>query len=75
MPQSIGKALFLTGVVPGEVGCKSIPSTSIGGAPAEEGLQGAVSNRLQSHPQPVVAVQLSAQRGGDVGGEHEEYGF
>ena len=60
------------GVTPGEVWYESIPPASIRVAPVEKDQQGAVSDHLPSHPQPVVAVHLTAQRNGEVGGEHEE---
>ena len=60
------------GVTSDEVGHKSVPSASLCDAPVGEGQQGVVCNHLPSHLHPVVAVQLSAQRGGGVGGEHEE---
>ena len=59
-------------VTSGGVGHNSVPSASIRGALVEEGQLGAVGNHLPSHRQPVVAVQLPAQHGGEVGGEHEE---
>ena len=51
-------------VAPGEVGRQHIPLALVRGVPVEEG--------LPPHPQPVAAVQLLAQRGCKVGGEHEE---
>ena len=56
------------------MGYKSVPSAAICVAPVEEGQQGAVGEHLPSHPQPVAAVQLTAQRDGEVGGELEVYG-
>ena len=47
-------------VTPGEVAYKSFPSASISVAPVEEGKQGAVGDPTPPHPQPVVAVQLTA---------------
>ena len=61
-------------VAPGEVGHKSVPSAHVRDDPVEKGQQGAVRNCLPTYPQPVAAVQLPAQHGGDVGGEHEEQG-
>ena len=40
----------------------------------EEGQYGAVRDCLPPHSQPFAAVQLLAQRGCKVGGEHEEQG-
>ena len=40
----------------------------------EEGQQGAIRDCLPSHSQPFAGVQLLAQRGCKVGGEHEEQG-
>ena len=62
------------GVTSGAVGHKSVRPASICGAPEEEDQQGVVCNRLPSHLEPVVAVQLPAQRGGKVPEEHEEQG-
>ena len=59
-------------VSPSDVGYKSVPSAFICGAPVEQGQQSAVGDGLPSHPQPVVAVPLPAQGGGEVVGEHEE---
>ena len=61
-------------VVPGEVGRQRIPLAPVGGAWVEEGQQGAVRDCLPSHSQSFAAVQLLAQRGCNVGGEHEEQG-
>ena len=61
-------------VAPGEEGHKCIPPAPLRGVPVEEGQHGAVRGRLPAHPQPVTAVQLPAQRGGEVVGEHEEQG-
>ena len=60
------------GVTPGEVGHKSVSPAPVCGALVEEGQQGAVGDRLPAHSQPAAALQLPAQRGGEVGGEHEE---
>ena len=62
------------GPTPGEVGHKSIPPAPVCGTPVNEGQQGAVCDHLPPHPQPVAAVQLRTQRGGEAGGEHEEQG-
>ena len=61
-------------VAPGEVGRRRIPSAPVRGVSVEEGQQGAVRDCLPSHSQPFAAVQLLAQRGCNVGGEHEEQG-
>ena len=61
-------------MAPGEVGHKTVPLAPVSDVPVEEGQQGAISDRLPPYPQPVAAVQLLAQRGGKVGGEHEEQG-
>ena len=60
------------GATPGEVGYESVPSATIRVAPAEGDQQGALGDRLPPHPQPVMAVQLTAQRNAEVGGEREE---
>ena len=57
---------------PGEVGHKCIPLAPVHGDPVEEGQQSAVRDRLPPHPQLVTAVQLPAQRSGEVDVEHEE---
>ena len=62
------------GVKPGEVGHKIVPTASICGAPVEEGQQGAVRDRLSPDLPHVEAIQLPVQRGGKVGGDHEEQG-
>ena len=62
------------GVMPGEVGHKSVPPAPVCGVLVEVGQQGAVRDRLQAHPQPAAAVQLPAQRGGKVCWEHQEQG-
>ena len=62
------------GVTLSEFGHKNLPSAIICGAPVKVGQQGALCNRLLSRLQPVVAVQLPAQRSGEVSGEHEEQG-
>ena len=61
-------------VAPGEVGRQRIPSAPVRRVSVEEGQQGAVRNCFPSHSQPFSAVQLLAQRGCNVGGEHEEQG-
>ena len=58
----------------GEVGRQRIPSAPVRGVSGEEGQQGAIRDCLPTHPQPFAAVQLLAQRGCNVGGEHEEQG-
>ena len=58
------------GVTRGEVGQKSVPPALVCSASVAEGQQCAVGNRPSPHCQPVAAVQLQAQRGGDVVGEH-----
>ena len=62
------------GVTSGDLGHKSVPRASICGALVEEGQQAAVCDPLSSHLPPVVAVQLPAQCGSEVGAEHEEQG-
>ena len=62
------------GVMIGEVGHKSVPPAPVCGALVQEGQHGAVRDRLPPKPQPDAAVQLLAQCGGEVGGEHEEQG-
>ena len=62
------------GVTSGEVTHKSVSSAPVLGAPVEEGQQGAVRDRLPAEPAPPAAVQLPAQRGGEVSGEHDEQG-
>ena len=61
-------------VAPAEVGRQRIPLVPVCGVPVEEGQEGAVRDCLPPHSQPVAAVQLLAQRGCKVGGEHEEQG-
>ena len=61
-------------VAPDEVGRQRIPSAPVRGVSVEEGQQGAVRDCLPSHSQPFAVVQLLAQRGCNVGGEHEEQG-
>ena len=61
-------------VAPGEVGRQRIPLAPVLGVSVEEGQQGAIRDCLPSHSQPVAGVQLLAQRGCNVGGEHEEQG-
>ena len=59
-------------VAPSEVGRQRIPSAPVLGILVEEGQQGAIRDCLPSHSQPFAGVQLLAQRGCNVGGEHEE---
>ena len=61
-------------VAPGEVGRQRIPLAPVRGVPVKEDQWGAVGDCLPSHSQPFAAVQLLAQRGCNVGGEHEEQG-
>ena len=61
-------------VAPGELGHSSAPLALVRGFPVEEGQQAAVRDCLPPYPQPFAAVQLLAQRGCKVGGEHEEQG-
>ena len=62
-------------VAPSEVGRQRIPSAPVRGVSVKEGQQGAVRDCLPSYSQPFAAVQLLAQRGCNVGGEHEEQGL
>ena len=61
-------------MAPGEVGRQRIKSAAVRGVSVEEGQQGAVRDCLPSHSQSFAAVQLLAQRGCNVGWEHEEQG-
>ena len=61
-------------MAPGEVGRQRIPLAPVLGVSMEEGQQGAFRDCLLSHSQPFAGVQLLAQRGCNVGGEHEEQG-
>ena len=59
-------------VAPGEVGHQSVPLAHVRDVSVKQGQGGAVRERLPPYHQPVAAVQLPAQRGSEVGGEHEE---
>ena len=61
-------------MAPGEVGHQRIPLAPVLGVSVEEGQQGAIRDCLPSHSQPFAGVQLLAQCGCNVGGEHEEQG-
>ena len=64
-------------VAPGQVGPRSVPTAplpSLRGVPVGEGQREAIPDRRSPYPQPVAAVQLPAQRGSEVGGEHEHQG-